>query len=144
MSPQKKVNLLKRAVFEAMDSYGVTSIDVTYSGSGDSGSVEDVLFYDAHAVSLDFGDFLVDDPTDVRPDVKRRYALADLVRDLVYALLDHEDIDWYNNEGGVGSMTIHIDGKIVIDHQTPVTSWEESQYTHYRNATLDEPEELNG
>ena len=73
--------------------YGVDHIVVDYSGSGDSGGIDAVVFYDKTNELIkneDLKDF------------------SGEVEDCVYPLLNDIE-DWYNNEGGNGTVTIDLE-----------------------------------
>jgi hypothetical protein len=83
---------------------GVTKVDVAYSGSGDEGYVNDVIF---------------------TPEIKD-YP-KDRLNDILYDYLDPAHVgDWVNNEGGFGELTINLEtGKVkgsVSFYETTVSS----------------------
>ena len=91
---------LKTAMlFAALKDAGVTSVEIRYDGGGDSGQVEDVEFY---------GDNIDD------ADLNSKFE-GDL-QDLGTHLLEqHYDYDWYNNDGGYGTISIElIDEPIIL------------------------------
>jgi len=75
---------------------GVIQVEIRYDGSGDSGSVEDIE--------------LVTGNHD-RENQKRLDDMFDEeLRDFAYHVLEHHyDWDWYNNEGGYGSVDINVE-----------------------------------
>ena len=90
---------LKTAMlFAALKDAGVTNVEIRYDGGGDSGQVEDVEF---------FGDNL--DAKSIHDNFE-----GDL-QDLGYHLLEqHYDYDWYNNDGGYGTISIELVDEPVI------------------------------
>ena len=84
------------ALISRLRDEGVTHVEINYSGSGDSGSIEDVYI----STSKDYN----------REESDRLHAIfgAEL-QDLGYHILEnHYSWDWYNNEGGYGSVNIDV------------------------------------
>lgn len=91
-------SLKTATLFAALKDAGVTRVEIRYDGGGDSGQVEDVEFY---------GDY-----TDAR-SLHDQFE-GDL-QDLGYNILEnHYDYDWYNNDGGYGTITIELVDEPVI------------------------------
>ena len=85
-------------LFAALKDAGVTNVEIRYDGGGDSGQVDDVEF---HGDNIDGG------------DLNDKFE-GDL-QDLGYHLLEHYyDYDWYNNDGGYGTITIELIDEPVI------------------------------
>lgn len=81
-------------------------IKVSFEGSGDSGSIDDIAIYnegDHHyinnPVSDDFMELKLFDNRSV----------GHVIEDWAYAVLDRTGVDWYNNEGGEGYINVFID-----------------------------------
>lgn len=101
----------------------VKKLVVTFSGSGDSGSIDEPVAYDAAGEQIDlsetdilwphnkgvFNDKTLAWDTVVRQAQQR---LPKILKDLTNDALDEQHIDWYNNEGGQGEFTIDF-------HQDP-------------------------
>ena len=87
-------SLKTMTLFAALKDAGVTSVEIRYEGGGDSGQVEDVDFYGSN-LSL------------TTSELKDKFE-GDL-EDLAYHILErHYDYDWYNNDGGYGSVNINF------------------------------------
>lgn len=85
---------------------GVAKATAHYDGSCDSGSVDDVYFYDSADNEINKG--MVGPVKD---------ELIKAMDNLACDYLEHRCIDWYNNDGGFGDFTIDVNaGKIVLDH----------------------------
>ena len=68
----------------------IERVEIRYDGSGDSGAVEDVEFYKEKWETVD-----------VSEDIQEQCS------DLAYHILNyHYNWDWYNNDGGYGSVII--------------------------------------
>ena len=72
--------------------------EVKFDGCGDSGMVEEVIFTGAKGVNL-----------------KADKSLSDLAERFCYDYLDSKGIDWYNNEGGYGELSISSDGSAKLN-----------------------------
>jgi hypothetical protein len=81
---------------------GVRKIEVRYSGGGDSGAIDEVIFLNEE--EDDITEFVKDklDALDVELSV-------DCIENVAYAqILNHHISDWYNNGGGAGNLYIEI------------------------------------
>jgi hypothetical protein len=81
---------------------GVTRINVDFSGSGDSGDIDDVYLL-VNGEQLAWG-----------INEKRKYISdeqEDQLKNEMYEFIDSaiEGKDWVNNEGGYGNVTIYLD-----------------------------------
>lgn len=81
----------QRAIVALKDN-GVVRIIVSYSGSGDSGGIDAVSYFDKDDTEIKHDELDVD---------------HNGVQDLAYPLLDGIE-DWYNNEGGDGTIDIDL------------------------------------
>jgi hypothetical protein len=104
--------------------HGVSSVSVEFDGRGDSGSITDVSLYFADkSKSYEDSQALlavqlqavvtksVFDNTSGRW-VKQTYeaisSLEDILKDATYAALDEAGHDWYNNDGGFGTLMLKL------------------------------------
>lgn len=72
---------------------GISKVNITYSGSGDSGSIDCISYFDSEDDEQEIGDEYNSD-----------------IENTVYPLL--QDIeDWYNNEGGEGVVVLNLNEK---------------------------------
>jgi hypothetical protein len=91
-------SLKTATLFAALKDAGVTSVEIRYDGGGDSGQVEDVEFYGPNGYTTEPSDKFEGD-----------------LQDLAYHILEqHYDYDWYNNDGGYGTITIELIDEPVI------------------------------
>lgn len=91
-------SLKTATLFAALKDAGVTNVEIRYDGGGDSGQVEDVEFYGDNIDSSDLNDKFEGD-------------LQDLA---THILEQHYNWDWYNNDGGYGTITIELVDEPVI------------------------------
>jgi hypothetical protein len=111
---------------------GVTGIKIFYSGSGDSGDIDDVVYTITKEASFDdimnlsnYGEgilYLADLNGELRDD------LIDFANEKILNDLE----DWWNNEGGYGTVLISIpSGNYKINNNIYISNTEE--YTHNGN-----------
>lgn len=83
----KNTELLEKLRF-----LNIKEVSLTFSGSGDSGEWNSVDFFDAN-----------NNPVSCDPDTE------DYIERFAEDRTSESGIDWWNNEGGGGSFTIHVD-----------------------------------
>ena len=84
-------DLEKAAFFSGLKDLGVEKLVAEYSGSGDSGSIDSVYAENTEGDHVDLDDF------------------HDRVEEFMYEILSTKyDHDWYNNEGGNGTVYFNI------------------------------------
>lgn len=85
---------------------GVTKIEISFSGSGDSGDVDELEFYTGDQYISKYS------REDDKPQIKDYLSDGDYqkLRDESYELIDEciEGADWYNNDGGYGRIGIDL------------------------------------
>ena len=87
---KKELNV--KGMFIALEQLGVDHIDIAYSGGGDSGAIDEVKFYDKDK-----------DEIELDPNMEQ------IANDFGYHILNnYYDVDWYNNDGGYGTIEINI------------------------------------
>ena len=113
-SPQHR-NLL----LTTLKTLGVTHVEVSFSGGGDSGSIDDVSFMNG-ATNLEGAKstmlvwtserqmFDTEASAWKRVVETQSMTLEDIVKNITDDMLNYTGLDWYNNEGGSGSMSIDL------------------------------------
>jgi len=91
-------SLKTATLFAALKDAGVTNVNIRYDGGGDSGQVEDVEYDGTNLDHTSLNDKFEGD-------------LQDLA---THILEQHYDYDWYNNDGGYGTITIELVDEPVI------------------------------
>jgi hypothetical protein len=94
---------------------GVTKIIVSYEGSGDSGSIDGIIYYKGED---SFNHLNIDISEDMDYELQN----------LCYPMLDNIE-DWYNNDGGYGTVTIDLD-KLHYDIANHVRYTTYEKYEH--------------
>jgi len=111
---------------------GVTGIKILYSGGGDSGAIDEIIYTTEEVTSLQ-------DLDDLDPYSENVLNLRDLstsfysdIEDFATSKLLDEIEDWWNNEGGYGTVLISIpSGNYTINNNIYISNTEE--YTHNGN-----------
>ena len=108
---------------------GVTGIKIFYSGSGDSGDIDDIVYTTTKEASFDdimnlnsYGENLLNLQT-------LDDELSDKIKDFANEKILNDLEDWWNNDGGYGTMLIKIpSGKYEINNMIYVTDTEEFEH----------------
>jgi len=111
---------------------GVTGIKIIYSGGGDSGAIDEIIYTTEEVTSLQ-------DLDDLDPYSENVLNLRDLstslysdIEDFATSKLLDEIEDWWNNEGGHGTVLISIpSGNYTINNNIYISNTEE--FTHHGN-----------
>lgn len=101
---------------------GIAKIRVTYEGSGDSGAIDNVLYYDK------------EDDEYYSSQLNINESQHNDIQNLAYPMLDGIE-DWYNNEGGYGGITIDLD-EFTYNIENNIRITEVETYSH--NGSLKE------
>ena len=96
MNQDKELNI--KVLFASLAEKGVVKVAIGFDGSGDSGSIEDNISY---YVENDDSELILSEDISSQVD--------DQLIELGYHILDrYYGYDWYNNEGGYGTININI------------------------------------
>lgn len=106
---------------------GYDYIKITYSGSGDSGCIDDVHLIKKGLINIEDG--VVDDESDYNNDYPK-HDLKELIENKAYKYVLNDADDWYNNDGGGGTLYIStLDGSYHSDHYVNITETIDSVLT---------------
>jgi hypothetical protein len=98
--------------------HGVTKVTVEYSGSGDSGQIDDVIYYNKYGETA---------------FISEKSKIREFIGDFLYNHVLNTIEDWYNNEGGYGIVTIDVmTGEIAVTNNIRIESYD--TYYHDFNA----------
>jgi len=106
-----------RDVLTQLKNEGYTGVSISFDGSGDSGSINGATAFKE--------DFILNERVHVdyygyEPQI------TNLLDDLGYAILSDSGYDWYNNDGGYGSIHISLlTGDVELDIRIRVTDTED-------------------
>lgn len=118
---------------------GVTGIKIFYSGGGDSGDIDDIVYTTTKEASFDdintlnsYGENLLNLQT-------LDDELADKIKDFANEKILNDLEDWWNNDGGYGTMLIKIpSGKYEINNMIYTTDTEDFHHVgNLINKTLE-------
>ena len=111
---------------------GVTGIKIIYSGGGDSGAIDDIIYTTEKVTN--FEDLEILDPYSENVLNLRDLStsLYSDIEDFATSKLLDEIEDWWNNEGGYGTVLISIpSGNYTINNNIYISNTEE--FTHHGN-----------
>ena len=108
---------------------GVTGIKIFYSGSGDSGDIDDIVYTTTKEVSFYDIMNLINYGEDVLYLANLDGYLRDDLIDFANEKILNDLEDWWNNDGGYGIMNIKIpSGKYEIHNTIYITDTEEFEH----------------
>ena len=103
---QEKATLLTQ-----LNLLGAKRVVVEFQGGGDDGQVEGVYLYDQNGNDIDIPNDMIAWTTLTygnQESEQKQTKLVDALEDLCSRALDDTGLDWYNNEGGQGNLTINF------------------------------------
>lgn len=103
-----------RRVLPVLRLHGVTRVEVSFDGSGDSGSIGDINFgdsrFDGSTVEVEIVSvnrvFESGSWVSIREVARKNLNAA--LEDLTNDYLEETGVDWYNNDGGFGTLVIDV------------------------------------
>jgi len=101
--------LEKQKLLTQLNLLGATTVVVEFRGGGDEGEIESVYYIDRNGDSQEIPKDMISWTQVVygdKPKLTTEMSLVDVLEDLCYRALDASGMDWYNNEGGQGSLVI--------------------------------------
>ena len=108
---------------------GVTGIKIFYSGGGDSGDIDDIIYTTTKEASFDNIMNLTSYGEDLLNLQTLDDELADKIKDFASEKILNNLEDWWNNDGGYGTMLIKIpSGKYEINNMIYITDTEEFEH----------------
>lgn len=84
-----------REALKFLASLGVAKVTIEFDGGGDSGSLGEITF-----------EGITEKPEALKPPELGGETLEKFANDLADRLLEETQYDWYNNDGGYGTITI--------------------------------------
>ena len=105
---------------------GVTGIKIFYSGGGDSGDIDDIVYTTTKEAAFNNIMNLPSHGEDVLYLQNLNDELADKIKDFANEKILNDIEDWWNNDGGYGTMLIKIpSGKYEINNMIYTTDTED-------------------
>jgi hypothetical protein len=125
------------ALTAQMKMLGVTLADISFQGGGDSGEIYSIDLYKGlmHNESIEMPTDMVSWTKQVYGDqvkTQKDISIGDVLDDIGYRVLDATGMDWYNNEGGQGTVHIYFDEelpRIEVNMEINVTHTEDHDIT---------------
>jgi len=107
---QKNINV----ILEKLRELGATSVDISFDGCGDSGSISNITVMQADKEITELTCSVpYDEKTSTYVDGQwieriqtKNISLNEALTKYCEDALDEENVDWYNNDGGFGNLTI--------------------------------------
>ena len=125
-----------RALLPHLTARGVERVYVNFDGCGDCGSVEDVYFYGAPAgigselINWTRTEIVRQDDRWRRVETTSAISFKEIVESACLEWLDETNVDWYNNQGGYGSLEIFVEtGRVSLNVETRFTTSENAYYS---------------
>ena len=122
-------NANKKALFDALEADGITSVLVSFDGSGDSGQIEEIdALSGGEPWDFPAGTVAIGRAYWGRSETEQvDCTVRDAVETLAYAFLEETHAGWENNEGAYGEFAFDVAGRsITLDYNERV---ETSEYT---------------
>jgi hypothetical protein len=128
------------AFIAAMKIHGVAKALAEFSGSSDSGQVDEVTFLGLDGSHVEMDDTQLNWVRDVSSHVngewtsvteEAKLSAAAIVEQMCYDALEETGLDWYNNDGGQGEFTIDfttIPPAITLDVSTNYMQTDEHEF----------------
>jgi hypothetical protein len=121
----------KMILFDALAAAGITSVLVSFDGSGDSGQIEGI-----DAAAGDQPNELPNGEVEIAhihwgaPDIERTtLSIRDAIESLAYDFLEQTHGGWENNEGAYGEFTFDVAQRtITLDYNERIETSEYSQH----------------
>ena len=111
---------------------GVTGIKVMYSGGGDSGAIDDIIYTTEKVTCLEVLDDLYPFDENVLNLQDLSSSLYSNIEDFATSQILDNIEDWWNNEGGYGTVLITIpSGNYTINNSIYISDTEE--FIHHGN-----------
>ena len=130
------INEYKNKIMTKLHSINVTKVIVYYSGSGDSGGIDDIQFYiNEQHQRQDTSFYSNKNNLDVLLDYENKdITIHDFIYEFTDNLLQHLYGSWYNDDGGNGEVHYLVNQKdidqseIIVNHNEVYT-----EYNTHRN-----------
>jgi hypothetical protein len=117
-----------RRVLPVLRDNGVNEVTVYFDGSGDSGSIDTVIY---DPIEFDGSEIRVTIPIPHHENVNDQWitvtedtecSIDEAITQVTDQYLSETGVDWYNNDGGFGELKIHVaEGTVGLDIETRYT-----------------------
>ena len=123
---------------------GVDKVVIYFEGSGDSGSIDNIWFYNANKTLIDIDDDTISWTMTTYGGQEPKAKVVSLysaMEDLGYRVLDATGMDWYNNDGGQGEITLAVINNTIqveVDMGINITQVESHEFIYGVDGLPDE------
>jgi hypothetical protein len=109
---KKSIELNKASIIEALKSAGITRVTIEFDGSGDDGGICSTI---CDGAVKDVPQVPVNEwqPGEKNTLAGLETSLPTAIENFAYALLEHTEAGWENNEGAYGDIVIDVDANTV-------------------------------
>lgn len=103
-----------RRVLPMLRQHGVETVEVSFDGSGDSGSIDGVAFIgaeidgDAIGVELEGIRQYYENGAYASERTLRQLSLEEAIKEIAQDYLEETGVNWYDNDGGFGELSIDV------------------------------------
>ena len=103
-----------RRVLPVLRQHGVDNVEVSFDGCGDSGSIDRVEFegaeLDRQAIGIELeGIYQYYENGEYRSEqTLRQLSLEEAIKEIAQDYLEETGVNWYDNDGGFGELTIDV------------------------------------
>lgn len=128
-------------VIPLLQALGIGRACVSFDGSGDSGCIDSVTFYDREGMVITNPEGSVpvlqkrqtfESQCWVSQTVEEQMCLSDAIEHIVDDWLDETGVDWYNDDGGFGECIIDVaSAEITMDINIRISETEGAYYQEY-------------
>jgi hypothetical protein len=103
-----------RRILPVLAEHQVETVTVSFDGSGDSGSIQDIAYHPQDdgvselAIEHVHTDRFFDDGAWRTVVAPKQTTMNEAIETLTYDYLEETNVDWYNNDGGFGELIINV------------------------------------
>lgn len=110
-------------IIDELKRHGIERVDTSFDGSGDDGQINDVEAFDSQGNQVDL--------SPLRSPRGPAGSLQDDIEEIAMEALDDVGVDWVNDLGGEGTVTINaMDGTIRTQVNKRVEEFETTEWEH--------------
>lgn len=98
-----------------MKMLGVKFASISFQGGGDSGEIYSIDLFNMSSEAMETPTDMVSWTKQIYGDqvkLQKDISIGDVLDDIGYRVLDATGLDWYNNEGGQGTVDIYFDEEL--------------------------------
>ncbi len=132
---------------DALKLAGVHRVEIEFDGSGDSGDINDVLFFNKNDANIDVSSIMVpwvSSQTKFNHETRQwdtttdevEVDLVNVTKDAFYDLVNAYNYDWYNNDGGFGTLKMEFNDEgteLLMEVEFNIRYTEVNSYSHSAN-----------